>query len=147
MHYYLADETVEISNEYARGGSGSGKWQVASFLKRQKLELNPTTVIAPGMVKARANRAMRRNSQLKNQLRNPWSISGSTNPDFISVNAEAAPVPKDHIPRTTEKQKDGFRHRALRPPVMPGDFGMEMIPKKLATSERISPKSVPLPRY
>jgi hypothetical protein len=52
VHYYLADETVEISNEYARGGSGSGKWQVASFLKRQKLELNPTTVIAPGMVKA-----------------------------------------------------------------------------------------------
>jgi hypothetical protein len=99
------------------------------------------------MVKARANRALRRNSQLKNQLRNPWSISGSTNPDFISVNAEAAPVPKDHIPRTTEKQKDGFRHRALRPPVMPGDFGMEMIPKKLATNERISPKSVPLPRY
>jgi hypothetical protein len=103
------------------------------------------------MAKARANREMRRNSTLVNQLRNPWSVNGSTNPDLISVGADLAPVPKDHVTRSSEKmgskkkKKGGFRHKALRPPVMPGDY-IEP-PQPIPTSERISPKSVPLPRY
>jgi len=58
------------------------------------------------MVKARAEREMRRNSQLKNQLRNPWSVNGSTNPDLISVNADQALVPTDHIATKDPKKKD-----------------------------------------
>ena len=102
------------------------------------------------MVKARAEREMRRNSQLKNQLRNPWSVNGSTNPDFISVNADQASVPSDHM-ATKEtntkrsKKEQRYTHRALRPPVTPND--VQLLPRRIATSERLSPKSVPLPRY
>ena len=103
------------------------------------------------MVKARANREMRRNSTLVNQLRNPWSVNGSTNPDFISINADKAAIPKDHIQRkkATNKgkyKKVGYTKRSLRPPVVPSDMKISL-PDHLPTNERVSPKSVPLPRY
>jgi hypothetical protein len=102
------------------------------------------------MVKARAEREMRRNSQLKNQLRNPWSVNGSTNPDLISVNADQAAVPTDHVVKaeskmTKSKKEQRYTHRALRPPVTPGD--VQMLPMRIPISERVSPKSVPLPRF
>jgi hypothetical protein len=49
VHYYLADDTVEINNMYERN---VGKWLVPVFMKRGPLELFPQTVVAPGMIKA-----------------------------------------------------------------------------------------------
>ena len=60
------------------------------------------------MVKARANREMRRNSTLRNQLRNPWSVNGSTNPDLISINADSSTIPKDHVNRGSNKARKGL---------------------------------------
>jgi hypothetical protein len=98
------------------------------------------------MVKARANREMRRNSTLRNQLRNPWSVNGNTNPDLISINADSSTIPKDHVNRGSNKARKGFKQRSLRPPVVPGDMN-NFLPNRIPTSERVSPKSVPLPRY
>merc|ERR1719201_2851298 len=49
VHYYLADDTVEINNMYERN---VGKWLVPSFFKRGKLPLFPQTVAMPGMISA-----------------------------------------------------------------------------------------------
>ena len=43
----VVTETVEINNAY-NARNNLGKWLVPVFIKRGKLELNPTTVIAPG---------------------------------------------------------------------------------------------------
>jgi len=49
LHYFLADNTVEINNNYMRN---VGRWLCPVFMKRQPLELNPTFVPFPGMIKA-----------------------------------------------------------------------------------------------
>merc|ERR1719395_42151 len=49
IHYFLADNTVEINNNYMRN---VGRWLCPVFMTRGPLELNPSTVIAPGMIKA-----------------------------------------------------------------------------------------------
>jgi len=49
IHYFLADDTVEINNMYMRN---VGKWLVPSFFKRGKLPLFPQTVAMPGMISA-----------------------------------------------------------------------------------------------
>merc|ERR1719486_586236 len=48
MHYYLADDSVEINNNYMRN---SGRWEVPVFFTRKKLELQPTMTHTPGMYK------------------------------------------------------------------------------------------------
>jgi hypothetical protein len=48
MHYYLADDTVEINNAYGRN---SGRWECPVFFTRKALELQPTIVATPGMIK------------------------------------------------------------------------------------------------
>ncbi len=77
------------------------------------------------MARARAHRALERNAQMENQLRNPFSVSGSTNPDLISINAERSHVRKPHQPRRGDGNGRGRREKtpftkALRPPVGPG---------------------------
>ena len=77
------------------------------------------------MARARAHRALERNAQMENQLRNPYSVSGSTNPDLISINAERSHVPKPHQLRRAGGNGQGRREKkpftkALRPPVGPG---------------------------
>jgi hypothetical protein len=49
LHYFLADDTCEINNMYMRN---VGRWLCPVFMTRGPLELNPSTVIAPGMIKA-----------------------------------------------------------------------------------------------
>merc|ERR1719387_1305192 len=48
MHYYLADDSVEINNNYMRN---SGRWECPVFFTRKKLELQPTMTHTPGMYK------------------------------------------------------------------------------------------------
>jgi hypothetical protein len=48
MHYYLADDSVEINNNYMRN---SGRWETPVFFTRKKLELQPTYTHTPGMYK------------------------------------------------------------------------------------------------
>jgi hypothetical protein len=49
IHYFLADNTVEINNNYMRN---VGRWLCPVFMTRAPLELNPTFVPFPGMIKA-----------------------------------------------------------------------------------------------
>jgi hypothetical protein len=50
IHYYLADDTVEINTNYIRNVGRSTRERV--FMKRGPLEINPTFAPMPGMIKA-----------------------------------------------------------------------------------------------
>jgi hypothetical protein len=47
IHYFLADDTVEINNMYMRN---VGRWLCPIFFTRGPLELNPSVVAMPGMI-------------------------------------------------------------------------------------------------
>jgi hypothetical protein len=47
VHYYLADDTMEINNAFQRN---SGKWQCPVFFKRGVIKKAPCTNVAPGMI-------------------------------------------------------------------------------------------------
>jgi hypothetical protein len=134
------------------GGSPGGVEYVEKHLRR--------------MARARSNRALNQHSQLENQLRNRWSVNGSTNPDLIAINAEQSTVPKRHKersppPRKTTRaskspNKTAYMNRVLRKPVMPEDFrdhleayerARRVIRKgNVSPPTKTSPKSTPLPR-
>ena len=117
------------------------------------------------MARARSNRALNQHSQLENQLRNRWSVNGSTNPDLIAINAEQSTVPKNHKKRSPPVKKrtkaskppnkTAYMNRALRKPVMPDDFRDHLEAYERARRvirkgnesprKKTSPKSTPLP--
>lgn len=113
------------------------------------------------MARARSNRALHTHSQLENQLRNRWSVSGSTNPDLIAINAESSSVPKRHK-KHSPKVKGGSKSPKinsqilLRKPTMTGDFQDHLIAYERARQaikegrdgqgrKKTSPRNVPLP--
>lgn len=46
LHYFLADNTIEINEHYQRN---SGKWETPVFYKRAPLHKNPEMFVTPGM--------------------------------------------------------------------------------------------------